>query len=81
MQRIIEDFWGAVVGILVGAIGWLVSKIVQMDARFNELHSANELLRSEIKHRDALRQQDRDDIADVKRDVREIRNAILEKNR
>ena len=81
MQRIIEDFWGAVVGILVGSIGWLVSKIVQMDARFNELHSANELLRSEIKHRDELRQQDRADLADVKRDVRKLVNAILEKGR
>lgn len=80
MTRLWEDFWGAVIGVVVSAIGWLVVRIVQMDARFKELHAANELLTAEIKHRDALREADRADIADVKKDVREIRNALLGKN-
>lgn len=81
MSNLWEDFWGAVVGVVVGAVAWMVARIVQMDARFKELHSANELLKAEIKHRDELRDADRADIADVKKDVREIRNALLGQGR
>jgi len=81
MNQLWNDFWGAVIAAVVSAISWLIVRIIQMDARFKELHAANDLLRSEIKYRDKLREADREDLAEVKSDVREIRNAILGGNR
>lgn len=74
MNRIWEDFWGAVIGVVVGAVAWLVRRVITNQKQI-------ELLTAEIKHRDTLREADRADIADVKKDVREIRNALLGKNR
>ena len=73
MSKLWEDFWGAVIGIVVGAVAWLVRRVITNQKQI-------ELLQSEIKHRDTLRCADRADIADVKKDVREIRNAILGKS-
>lgn len=50
-----------------------------MDARFKELQANNEMLAAEIKHRDMLREADRADMADVKQDVRDIKNVLLGK--
>lgn len=73
MSKLWDDFWGAVIGVVVGAVAWLVRRVITNQKQI-------ELLQAEIKHRDSLREADRSDIADVKKDVREIRNALLGKN-
>lgn len=79
MSKILEDFWTGIVGTIVAAGSWLVMRVVQMDARFKELQLNNEMLAAEIKHRDTLREADRADMADVKQDVRDIKNVLLGK--
>lgn len=73
MSKLWDDFWGAVIGVIVAAGAWIVRRVITNQKQI-------ELLQSEIKHRDTLREADRADIADVKKDVREIRNALLGKN-
>ena len=84
MSKIIEDFWGAVIGVLFAAGTWLVTRIIQMDARFKELQSSHEmqmeLLKSEFRNRDDKLDDQSDRMGRVETDVREIRNAILGKN-
>lgn len=58
---------------MVAAVAWLIRSVITNKKQI-------ELLQAEIKHRDQLRDADRADIADVKKDVREIRNALLGKN-
>lgn len=74
MSSVWNDFWGAVIVTVVGAASWLVRRVIT-NQRLIEMAMA------EIKHRDQLREADRADIADVKKDVREIRNAIIGKGR
>lgn len=74
MSNLWDDFWGAVVVSVVGAVSWLVRRVITNQKQI-------ELLKAEIKHRDQLRDADRADIADVKKDVREIRNALLGQGR
>lgn len=73
VHRFLEDFWGALAGVIAGAGAWLVRRVITNQRQI-------ELLKSEMRHRDSLRDADRADMSDVKRDVREIRNALLGKS-
>lgn len=71
--KVIEDFWSGIVAAIIAAGSWLVRRVLTNQKQI-------ELLTAEIKHRDALREADRADIADVKNDVRDIKNVLLGKS-
>lgn len=72
----LEDyvFWAATSGVAALAAGaWWVLRVV-----FTNQQSI-EMLQAEIKHRDALRAEDREAMTEVRDDVKEIRAWILDR--
>lgn len=74
----IEEYvvWAVTSGIaaVVGACWWAVRTIFTNQ-------QAIELLQREIRHRDQLRQEDREALSEVRSDVKEIREWIVEGRR
>ncbi len=72
-QRWEEMAWHAVPAV-IGAIGaaciWVVRRLLTNQAQI-------ELLKAEIQHRDQLRSEDREALAEVRSDVKEIRSALI----
>lgn len=70
----IEDFifWAltAGVGAVLGGAWWLVRLIFTNQQQI-------EMLQQEISHRDQLRREDREDMAEVKASVKRIENVLL----
>lgn len=74
LQRIEDASSGiivAAVSTLVAAIGWLVRRVLTNQTQI-------ELLQSEIRHRDEIRQADRETVQEVRSDVKELRKEIRE---
>ncbi len=72
----IEDyvFWAVTTGLAAFAAGaWWVLRVV-----FTNQQSI-EMLTQEIKHRDQLRKEDREALSEVRSDVKEIRDWIVER--
>lgn len=72
----IEDyvFWAVTAGLTaLAAGGWWVLRVV-----FTNQQSI-EMLQAEIKHRDQLRSEDREALAEVRSDVKEIRDWIVDR--
>lgn len=72
----LEDyvFWAVTTGVAALAAGaWWVLRVV-----FTNQQSI-ELLTHEIKHRDQLRREDREALSEVRSDVKEIRDWIVER--
>ena len=71
-QKVSESVFGwAFVGIL-GGLGWLVRMVFTN-------HKQIELLQHELRSREEMRERDRQDLQDVKTDVRELRDRLLTK--
>lgn len=71
----VEDFifWAltAGVGAVLGGVWWLIRLIFTNQQQI-------EMLQQEISHRDQLRREDREDMAEVKASVKRIESVLLE---
>ncbi len=59
-----------IVATVAGAVVWLIRRVLTNQSQI-------ELLQSEIKHRDRLREDDREALSEVRDDVKEIRKFIM----
>ena len=74
----LEDFiaWGVTgaVGAAAGGVWWLIRQVFTNQKQI-------EMMREEFRHRDQLRQEDRDDLTEVKDSVKRIESVLLENRR
>lgn len=66
--------------IAVSVIGGMVGWIVTLRRKVNTNEKKVSMLESEIRHRDKMREEDRERMSRVEADVRDIKVAILGKN-
>lgn len=73
----------AIIASVIGAVTWLVRRVLTNEKQIGLLTSALEhrdtLLKSDFAYRDALRKEDRQDVKDLKSDVKEIKSLLLNK--
>lgn len=69
ISEIASDLTGWVVTSIAAGGVWIIRRVLTNQKQI-------EMLQAEIKHRDQIRVQDREDLQDIKTDVKELRNDI-----
>jgi hypothetical protein len=69
IEQLATALWLGVAGLAVTAFGWVVRHVLTSQAKI-------ELLANEIKHRDQLRQEDREHMKEVREDVKALRDDV-----
>ena len=66
-----EDFVGWLVAAVGGGLLWVVRRVITNQKQI-------EMLQSEIKGREAMRARDREDLQELKRDVKHLNQTVME---
>lgn len=70
LQKAGESAFGWMVVAMLGGIGWLVRRVFTNQKQI-------EMLQQELRNREEMRERDRQDLHDVKTDVRALRDWLL----